>query len=348
MAGEGRIDASKRDASNEADGMAVKTLQPGRLHRAQLATIHGPIANWFRQTPAGDGIFGATQFSEAGSGDADEWLVTCDALPDGFATRIPRQRRILFLGEPPEIKTYQPDFLNQFGTVVGPLALPAYRGRHLRQHSALPWHYGKARPMRWADYAADKPKDLLLSVFCSDKAHTPQQRLRMAFVDRLKQEFGSALQHFGNGFHPLDEKADGLDRFRYTLVLENNLRDGFWTEKLADAYLGHCLPIYAGGRIPQADFDPAARIEIDLGAPDAAVAAIAALLREDPFGRLEPLLRAQRRRLMLEHNFFAVADRIIAAGEGAPARRHWRPQRMLANGERLRGWRAFFVRNGHY
>jgi hypothetical protein len=257
-------------------------------------------------------VFGRTRFSSDARDDRNRWLVVCDEVPEGLTTRIAAERRILFVGEPPEIKTYPPSYLNQFGIVVSPMPLPGYRGRHIQQHSALPWHYGKNRPLTWAQYSADKPKTHVLSVFCSSKTFTHQQELRLRFVDRLKSEFGTLVHHFGNGFNPVDEKADGLDPFRYSVVLENNRVDGFWTEKLADAYLGHCFPIYCGGRIPASDFSASARLDIDMSRMDEAISRITETIRDHRFDRMEPQLRAQRKLVMERHNFFTVADRIIS------------------------------------
>lgn len=279
--------------------------------RAHFATEHGPIDTWFRQTPGHDGVFRRTRFAAEPSGDASEWLVVCDEPPHGLRSRIPIERRILFLGEPPSIKVYPAAYLNQFGVVVGPIALRGYRGTHVRQQASLPWHYGRARAFSWRELAADKPKSLAISVFCSTKVFTARQVLRIRFVERLKDRFGALIEHFGNGFREVEEKADGLAPFRYTIVLENNVNDGFWTEKLADAYLADCFPIYAGGKIPDDDFDPRARLDIDLFRVDESLRAIENLLETVNLDRLRGGIREQRRRVMLEHNLFAVADRLI-------------------------------------
>jgi len=256
--------------------------------------------------------FGRTRFSADGADDRNRWLVVCDEVPEGLTTRIAPERRILFVGEPPEIKVYPPAYLNQFGIVVSPMPLPRYRGTHIQQHSALPWHYGKNRPLTWAQYAAEKPKTQTISVFCSSKVFTRQQEIRLRFVDRLKFELGALVQHFGQGFNPVEEKADGLDPFRYTVVLENNRIDGFWTEKLADAYLGHCFPIYSGGRIPDSDFSAAARLDIDTSHMDETIGRIVETIGDDRFEKMGPQLSEQRRLVMERHNFFAVADRLIS------------------------------------
>jgi hypothetical protein len=41
-------------------------------------------------------------------------------------------------------------------------------------------------------------------------------------------------------------KLEGLLPYEYSIVLENSQEKNYWTEKLADAYLSWCLPIYWG------------------------------------------------------------------------------------------------------
>jgi len=281
--------------------------------RAHFSTVHGPLEAWFRQTPAHDGVFGTTAFSGQPTGHSSEWLVVCDEPEHGLRSRIPVERRILFLGEPPEVKVYPPAYLNQFGIVVGPIPLPGFTGCQVHQQSALPWYYGFKTPVSWAELAADKEKTRALSVFCSDKRLTPQQEIRLRFVEDLKRTFGDLVEHYGNGFRHVEDKAEGLAPFRMTVVLENNTHDEFWTEKLGDAYLGHCFPIYAGGRIARRDFDPRARLDIDLSDRGAALRAVERLVERFDFPAFENLIRKQRHDVMMRHNLFAVADRLINA-----------------------------------
>lgn len=41
-------------------------------------------------------------------------------------------------------------------------------------------------------------------------------------------------------------KLRGLINYKFTIVMENSQQKNYWTEKLADAYLSWCLPIYWG------------------------------------------------------------------------------------------------------
>lgn len=332
------------------EDLARLAFDPRAVERhAWLATMHGPLDAWLRQSPNWDGVWAKTRFSIDPQDDRTTWLATCDEPPQDALTTIPRERRILFIGEPPSVKRYPPAYLKQFGTVVAPLPLPGYAGRLVRQHSALPWHYGRSRPIEWRRLAAPKPKDALLSVFCSDKSATPQQRARLAFVDRLERHFGGRIARFGTGVAPLPEKADGIDPYRYHVVLENNREIGFWTEKLADSYLGDAFPFYAGGRIDDGDFDAAARVDIDIDDPATAIRTIEATIEADLFAHSRQILQRQRGRIMIQHNFLAVADRIISeASDRTPRLR--RPVRLLQSHEATGAamgkslWRRFLGR----
>jgi len=52
--------------------------------------------------------------------------------------------------------------------------------------------------------------------------------------------------HFGRGFQPIDDKMEAILPYRFHLVLENSVLPNYWTEKLADAYLGWAYPVYLG------------------------------------------------------------------------------------------------------
>ena len=76
-----------------------------------FATIHAAWP-WMRQTEDGNGALGRAQFvlppptarSPSSLETASAWLVVVDEAPAGFSTTVPRERRILFVTEPPEIK----------------------------------------------------------------------------------------------------------------------------------------------------------------------------------------------------------------------------------------------------
>lgn len=284
--------------------------------RVHLATIHDRDP-WFRQTPNNDGVWEDCVYVLNDPHGTADWLVVVDQPPAGLSTRVPWERRILFVTEPPECVRYPLYYRNQFGIIVGGVNYDDYRGRLLKQQSALPWHYGIDRwdvsrqPMLWRELAASKDKSKVLSVICSDKQSTPQQRLRFAFVKRLQQRLGGRVDVFGKNVVDFADKADVISPYRYHIVLENNTIDHFWTEKLADAFLGDSYPIFAGCRNAGEYFDPNSFSSIDVANADKAIDKIEEIIRLDKWTECIDAVRDSRRRVMHEHNIFACVRRII-------------------------------------
>jgi FkbM family methyltransferase len=297
---------------------------PDRV-RVLLSTIHMPWP-WFRQTPNGDGKWGSLTFLLDDPDYEADWLVVYDEPPAGLTTRLPLNRRILFITEPPGMKTYDRSYLKQFGTVVSAFRPPGYRGRIVQRQPALPWHYGvdmRARDyansaMGWSELAGEKEKSKDISVICSNKAILPHHRARLAFVERLKERLGDRVDIFGRGFNEIGDKAEAIAPYRYHIALENNVIDHFWTEKLADAWLGDSYPIFAGCSNAADYFDPSGFAEIDIRDPDRAIDRIEAVVASGAWHAHRDAIRENRRRVMNEHNVFAVIERVIAEDGSLP------------------------------
>ena len=88
-------------------------------------------------------------------------------------------------------------------------------------------------------------KDRLLSVYCTDKQITEIQKVRLDFVKKLKAELGDDLHWYGTDIKT-KSKIDGIGRYKYHLVLENQISNNFISEKLYDPFLGNSYPIYSG------------------------------------------------------------------------------------------------------
>ena len=162
----------------------------------------------------------------------------------------------------------------------------------------------------------DKPR--ALSVFCSTQTLTPTHRLRLRFVEQLKEHFGEQLHWYGNGVNPVAEKWEGLAPYRYSLVLENQASAHVITEKLMDAFLALCYPIYWGAPDAAAFFDPDSFTTIDIKDLAGSIARIEEILQQDPYEQRLPAIRASRDRVLTDYHLYRRLARIAHAAVGVP------------------------------
>jgi len=265
-------------------------------------------------TPGGSLRWGRCRFDfnpESG-GRADFSAVLGNARPYDRFMAAP-QNTLFIAGEPLSKKLYPQAFYRQFGHVVDSHA----QSRHPHLHVSalgLNWHVGLDRSSHRYRYGYDHlaalacpEKQNRIAVVCSNASKTEGQRRRLALLEGLKQRLGDRLVHFGRGFEPIDDKMEAILPYRFQLVLENGVEPHYWTEKLADAYLGWAYPVYLGCPNVADYLPPEALLSInDLGV-DTAAARIAELL-DQPLGpRREAALAEARHRILNVYNPFAWA-----------------------------------------
>jgi len=289
------------------------------MRHVNISSAHS-INFMFRQTPKGDGCWEEIQFHIGSNSEKEDWLIVIDQPARGLTTALPKSRRMVFLTEPLSIKRYDSAFLDQFAVAFSMSPLPSFKGDCRLSHSALPWFYGidmsaHSEPeisCNWRDLVTPPPppeKKELLSAICSTKALTSHQVKRLYFLERLKEVLGQDLALFGRGFSPIDDKAQGLQGYRYHLVLENNDEPYGWTEKMADCILAGAYPIVAGNVRLELCFDPLGYTRIDLSTPLKAVKDVQKILLEDPASSIDvkSALAKNKKTLMMKEQFFPMS-----------------------------------------
>ncbi|WP_103763303.1 glycosyltransferase family 10 domain-containing protein [Roseovarius confluentis] len=91
----------------------------------------------------------------------------------------------------------------------------------------------------------DLTKTKACSLIASAKRSQEGHALRHTMVDYVRAE-GLDVDVMGGGYQPFERKADGLAPYRFSLVIENVREVNYFTEKLIDAVLCKCVPIYWG------------------------------------------------------------------------------------------------------
>lgn len=279
---------------------------------------------WAGQCPGGKARWGRCVFISDPFARNYDWLVTRDDIPHilpGHKEKLacPPANTILFTSEPSSVSRYGRAFAAQFGYVLTSQeewALP--HPNAIRSQAGNIWHYGKSYEEVRAEQAPRKTR--LFSTFCSAKqmAHTMHAR-RYAFTQRLKTELPE-LEIFGKGVRYIEKKADALDPYKFHLAIENHISPHHWTEKLADAFLGYTVPIYAGCTNIFDYFPEDSLIPIDINDFEGSLKTIRRILSTEGEyeRRLEAVIEA-RRRVMEEYNLPAMLSRIIENAEPASA-----------------------------
>ena len=279
-----------------------------------------------RQTPGGALRWGATEFAINPAGGAFDGCVVFDGLLHETAIACPPDRTFFIAGEPPSIKLYHAGFLEQFATVVTCHSDTPHR-RKIHDQQGYPWHIGVARrdgglvaTQGYDDLrAALMPaKSKLISVIVSDKAVTPGHAYRRAFVARLQAHFGARIDVFGRGINPLTDKADGILPYRYHVALENSAFPDYWTEKLADAFLGFAHPFYWGCPNLERYFPGQASTAINIHDPAQAIATIEAAIAARRFEQSRDAIALARDRVLDKYNLFALAGALVGLPSAQP------------------------------
>lgn len=274
-----------------------------------------------RQTPEGSGVWGDCRFDVTGSEPECDWWVVVEDLPCAAQALCPPEKTLFITQEPPTIRSYRADFLAQFARVVTCRRNDLEHPNVLVRQQGQPWHIGISREsvtpvvrFGYDDFRSPPPsKTKLLSVLCSNKAMTEGHRRRIAFVQRLQAHFGERLDVFGRGFREVADKWDAIAPYKYHLALENCAVADYWTEKLADTYLGGAFPFY-GGCPNIADYFPAdSLLPIDTEDVERTIFLIENALREERFERAQAALEAARTQVLDRYNLFALIAELCPA-----------------------------------
>jgi hypothetical protein len=274
---------------------------------------------WVRAMPNNSTLLGACHFIFNRDLRDYDWLVVLDDLPSKSGERFTLweeplachpENTVLITLEPTPIKAYGQGFMAQFGHVLSSQEPFAIRHRHhIQRQCGLPWFYGKSYAEASSIFPAGKRRQI--STVCSTKKqkHTLHW-LRHQFTEKLKVRLPD-LEVFGHGHRFIETKVEALDPFEYHLAIENHLAPHHWTEKLADAFLGGCFPLYFGAPNVFDYFPEESLCLIDIRQTEAALDQISAVLRDHNYTRALPAIREARRRILEEYALFPMLAKLL-------------------------------------
>jgi hypothetical protein len=298
-----------------------------------LSKAQAPDKNfdqWLRRFPGRQPRWGPCEFTFDPDCRDYDWLVVYDDLPRQAAgskswweedLACAPQRTLLMTTEPSAIKTYGRGFCAQFGWVLTSQEPWALRHpRRIYRQVGLIWFYGLAGERGTYDHLQQAPppvKTKTIATVCSAKQmrHT-LHHARFAFTNALQQRLPE-MEVFGLGVRPIPDKADALDPYQYHVAIENHTALHHWTEKLADPFLGYCLPFYHGCPNAAEYFPEESFIPINILQPAAARERIEKAIRDQEYQKRLPAIIEARRRVLADYSTFAQLSRLIAERHAA-------------------------------
>jgi len=111
--------------------------------------------------------------------------------------------------------------------------------RLLKAHNIFKWvpAYGL-----YIDEPKIYKKDKLVSMISSNKTMTKNHILR----NRLAVEWKDRLDLYGRGHNEIEKKEEGLTSYMFSVAIENDCYETYFTEKILDCFAVGTIPVYLG------------------------------------------------------------------------------------------------------
>lgn len=85
-------------------------------------------------------------------------------------------------------------------------------------------------------------KTKLVSMIASGKSRAPGHKLRQKIMPLIKGK----VDLFGKQIRPIDKKEEGLQKYMFSIAIENSRNGCYFTEKILDCFTTRTVPIYWG------------------------------------------------------------------------------------------------------
>lgn len=205
-------------------------------------------------------------------------------------------------------KKYPHQFLQQFSHVYATrndITHPRFK----RTHYTGSWFIHQSFKDLKEPNVLQKSKDL--SVISSNLTILEGHKKRFAFVNRLIGHFKDKLDVYGRGYQEIENKADGLSTYKYSIAIENSVIPDYFTEKIWDCYLSNTLPFYYGCPNIEQYFPSDAFIKIDIDDYKKSIDIIEEAIASDAYTKALPSLQEARSKVLNEYAIMPFILNII-------------------------------------
>ncbi|MCC7160290.1 hypothetical protein IT399_00975 [Candidatus Nomurabacteria bacterium] len=247
--------------------------------------------------------------------ECDLWVIH-DEIMEKESVLCPKNSTLFISAEPPSVKKYQTRFLKQFTAILTCQKNMNHPNLILKQQ-ALPWLVGHKFNKKTDDEKYSKTydelkkinsikKNKLISIIVSNKNFTKGHRERLAFLRKLKETLGDKIDVFGIGFNEINDKWDAIAPYKYHICIENSSLEDYWTEKLADAFLGLSYPIYYGCKNIYDYFPNNSLATIDIKKPEEAINKIKCIIDSNTYETTQDTILKAKELILDKYQLFPM------------------------------------------
>jgi hypothetical protein len=269
------------------------------------------LKNWdypdlLQQTPGNTGIWEDVEFTVDGTQAADYVIVLNHPMQDSAVT-CPPSHVWAIMQEPPTdfhkpLHRCDPGYARIYTTDTD------LKGRrYVQSQPALPWHINRSYDFLKTVEAPSKTGEI--SWVTSNLTNIQGHRDRMAFLEAIRGKLEFDL--FGRGFSLVEDKWQAIAPYQYGIAVENYSNPYYWSEKIADCFLGWSMPIYYGcTRIT--DYFPAeSMVLIDIYRPEDALERIRKAVHAGRWQKNLDAIHFAREQVLEHYQFFPFVARQI-------------------------------------
>jgi hypothetical protein len=280
-----------------------------------------------RQTPSSNGIWGNCKFYVNQKVEKCDWWVVChvSGLETTETVKVDPNHIIYISMEPTEsIGKTTNKFLEQFSKIL--ICDRSIRHKDIIYKNCSTWWAGinishknnihtfsNTKIINY-DQFISRPRPLkskLISIIISKKNFLEGHKKRLKFLDQLlKSEVGQYIEVYGAGHKNIQDKLDAIAPYKYHIVLENHVEKDYWSEKLADSYLGYSIPIYYGCPNIKEYFPDDFGYEINIDNPDQSINKIKNIIACDEYYQKINTLDYCFDLIINKHNIFQILENI--------------------------------------
>ena len=267
-----------------------------------LAFGNYDLSSYLLQTPGSQGKWNNLKFHT--EGNECDILVVFNKPPHDLKVKCRKGGRWLIIQEPPYAKNnYLTCYFKYFDLVISGFDVPG-KYESINDFGLLTWHIGKS----YDELAAIQKKDLnhkqdSVVWVTSSSNMNPGHAPRLNFLEVLKKS-DLPFDVYGRGIKPLNIKHDVMFPVKYAIAVENYSAENYWTEKIADAFLGWCMPVYYGCTNMQKYFPANSFIQIDIHKPEEAIEKIKEAIEDNAWEKNLDAIAEARDLILNKYNFF--------------------------------------------